>query len=421
MRRAFGLILIIIGTALPFIYIAQAISRPIDPTPTKIVERLVPTVAQKTPAPPAPTAMPVIAPSATQAATARPTSTATATRPMSTPSGTSTPRAARTASAIDPSPTATPFAGPRSPIGALYSTRQRFGVGVPPSQIPLGNLQRIGVGWYLNWKTSAKPYQPASIEFVQMVRVPQGKIRPNLTTIADTARRVPGSLWLIGNEMDVIWQDNATPEQYVAAYHDIYATLKAADPSSRVAIGGVSQPTPLRMQYLDRVLKAYRTRYGAEMPIDVWNVHGFVLQEKRGDWGVDIPPGIDVDSGQLYTIDDHDSLTIFKKQIIDFRRWMAERGYRDRELVVSEYGILLYADFGFDTARVSKFMRGSFDFLLTATDGSLGMPADNHHLVQRWCWYSLSDSTYPTGNLVDLETKQVNQLGLDFRAYIQEH
>ena len=26
-----------------------------------------------------------------------------------------------------------------------------------------------------------------------------------------------GALWQIGNEMDVIWQDNNIPEQYVAA------------------------------------------------------------------------------------------------------------------------------------------------------------------------------------------------------------
>ena len=28
------------------------------------------------------------------------------------------------------------------------------------------------------------------------------------------------------------------------------------------------------------------------MPVDVWNVHNFVLREERGSWGVDIPPGI---------------------------------------------------------------------------------------------------------------------------------
>ena len=86
------------------------------------------------------------------------------------------------------------------------------------------------------------------VEFAQMVRVPHGAIVPDLKTIGKIAQQNPGSLWLVGNEMDVIWQDNATPEQYAAAYHDVYATLKQADPNSRVAIGGISEPSPLRLQ-----------------------------------------------------------------------------------------------------------------------------------------------------------------------------
>ena len=135
------------------------------------------------------------------------------------------------------------------------------------------------------------PSPPDSVEYAQMVRVPEGKPEPGLQTIGQIAQQNPGSLWLVGNEMDVIWQDNATPEQYAAVYHDVYATLKQADPNSRVAIGGISEPSPLRLQYLDRVLQVYRDQYGQEMPIDVWNVHNFILPEQRGSWGVDIPPG----------------------------------------------------------------------------------------------------------------------------------
>jgi len=239
--------------------------------------------------------------------------------------------------------------------------------------------------------------------------------------IAAIARQRPGSLWLIGNEPDVPVQDNVTPQKYAAAYQTIYSALKEADPTSRFAIGGVTQPTPLRLQYLDLILAAYRDQFGQAMPIDVWNVHNFILQEKRDSWGVDIPPGLSVDDGTLYTIDDHDNLAIFRQQIIDFRRWMADRGYRNSELIVSEYGVLMPADYGFSEERVRNFMLGTFDFFTTATDAAIGLPGDGNRLVQRWCWYSLSDNTYPTGNLIDNVSGQMTALGQAYAAYIQSH
>ena len=71
-----------------------------------------------------------------------------------------------------------------------------------------------------------------------------------------------GRVWLIGNEMDVLVQDNVTPERYAVLYHQLYEEIKRLDPTARVMIGGVSQPTPLRRAYLDRVLDYYEVRYG---------------------------------------------------------------------------------------------------------------------------------------------------------------
>jgi len=144
------------------------------------------------------------------------------------------------------------------------------------------------------------------------------------------------------------------------------------DSTSRVAIGGVSQATPLRLAYLDRVLEAYAARYGEEMPVDVWNVHGFLLREERGSWGVDIPPGESVDRGVLYEIEDHDDME----------------------------------------------MLATFDYFLTARDEAVGYPRDDNRLVQWWAWYSLADATYPTGNLFDLVTGAATVLGHAFARYV---
>jgi len=233
-----------------------------------------------------------------------------------------------------------------------------------------------------------------------------------------TARRNPGSLWLIGNEPDVAWQGNATPEQYAAGYARLHAIIKEADPTALVAIGGVSQPTPLRLAYLDRVLEAYRKLTGSEMPVDVWNVHAFILREERDSWGVGIPPGMVEERGTLYEITDHDDIALFREQIVAFRRWMKARGLQDKPLIVSEYGILMPESYGFPPEAVAAFLVDSFDFFLTAADPELGLPGDENRLVQAFCWYSAADTTYPTPNLFDPATRAVTPVGEVFRVYV---
>ena len=299
--------------------------------------------------------------------------------------------------------------------------RERFGVGVPAGAAgPITDyaVEQLGIGWYLNWWVEVNPHRPDGVAFWQMIRVSEEGYRPGPMAICAAAEANPGSVWLIGNEPDVLWQDNTTPERYAELYHELYHLLKSADPACRVAIGGVAQPTPLRLLYLDRVLLAYQTRHGEPMPVDIWNVHNFVLREERDSWGVDIPPGMDASVGVLYEIKDHDDLEAFESQVLNFRRWMAERGQRDRPLVISEYGILMPPDYGFDEARVQAFMYATFDFFLTATDEKVGYPQDDNRLVQWWAWYSLADTVYPTGNLFNPETKAIMPLGAAFAHYV---
>jgi len=148
---------------------------------------------------------------------------------------------------------------------------------------------------------------------VQVILTKGGTLNPNANTIAAIARAVPGSLWLIGNEPDrIALQDDVIPVQYARVYHQAYETLKQADPTALVAIAGVVQPTPLRLKYLDAVLAAYQQLYSAPMPVDVWNVHNFILREERGSWGAEIPPGLPDAFGMLSAVDDNDNLETFK-------------------------------------------------------------------------------------------------------------
>ncbi len=383
--------------------------------------------ARPSPLRPAPTAEPLVPtplPEYRATQPPQPTATAPATDPL-TPAPlpalqvTLTPESTAVESTVQPS---LPLQAPQVAANAEFpfggSARGRIGVGFPVGYINNYDWDASLPGWWLVWRADLNGPQLSESHFAQMVRIRQDSFSPELPTIQQIAQTQPGALWLIGNEPDVVWQDNATPEQYAAAYGILYPAIKAADPTALVAIGGVSQSTPLRLAYLDRILAAYRTQFGAAMPVDVWNVHAFILREERGSWGVDIPPGMAVETGALYEIVDHDNMAIFKQQIVDFRRWMTMRGFRNAPLIVSEYGVLMPESYGFPADRVAEFLVASFDFFLTARDAKIGYPADDDRLVQAFCWYSAADTIYPTSNLFDPETRTITPVGEMFRAYV---
>lgn len=300
----------------------------------------------------------------------------------------------------------------------------RWGIGVPPHTYAtiaaVSDPAVLRAGWYVNWTADAQTTPIEGASFVPMVWIGANELQPPPEELARLARTHKGALWLIGNEPDVRWQDNVTPAEYARFYHRAYLTLKAADPTALVAIGGVGQVSPLRLRYLEAILEEHRRQFGVEMPVDVWNIHVFILREEQDSWGLGIPPGFEDTAGELYEIEDNDNLTLFAYQVLTFRRWMADHGYRDRPLIVSEYGVVMPEEYGFDAARVATFLERSFDFFLTATDAELGYPEDGNRLVQAWCWFSLGDDRYPTGNLFDPATGQLTPLGEAWQRYLEE-
>ncbi len=354
----------------------------------------------------------------------------------------------------------------------LPSPLWRFGAAARPGAQGLSNysasdLNRVRLGWYVDWRINSDAPRPNGIEYVPTVRIKQWKldgggewtdspcagcpyvepytytVQPNLTYVRNVVSSDPGMLWLIGNEIDRIdWQtapgggqDEIVPELYAEAYHDLYHLIKNIDPTARIAIGGVVQATPLRLQYLERVWDAYESKYGVSIPVDVWNIHAFVLQEKRGDWGADIPAGItDVDEGMLYSVKDNKDFSIAWEHIRAMRQWMKGHGQQEKPLIITEYGVLMpphYAGFSYLEVRDS-FMYPSFDHFLNQTDCNIGYVADSCRLVQRWNWYSLDDDSgqydgevyrqYLNGNLfysgLGGEPQGLSQLGNYWVEYV---
>ena len=308
-----------------------------------------------------------------------------------------------------------------APCPPTLVERQRFGfVGTQDNWSQTFDVDQIGAGWYVDFWPYTEP--PDGMDRALVIGAYLGLVA-DPAMLAELVDSNPGVLWLIGSEPDSPFQDNLLPEEYARMYHDAYYLIKRRDRDSQVAAGGIIQATPLRLEYLDRVLDAYQARYGQAMPVDLWHIHNAILPEV-GNWGAHIPPGIDATHGVSRDAEDNDNMDIFRSQIWDFRQWMAERGYLGYPLVVSEFGILMPDELGFDEGRVNAFMSSTFDFFEIATDAVLGDPTDAHRLVQRWAWFSLDDPPYDpdvkvgfNGNLFDPETAEITGFGQHYISH----
>jgi len=290
--------------------------------------------------------------------------------------------------------------------GGLYTVRQRFGVnvisaygGVPtfPGRITdYAGVEDLGFGWYSDWTVSRHAVLLPGMEFAQLV--PTRGWPPNWSAVREAVVANPGALWIIGNEPETRGQGELTPAQYAQIYHDAYHFIKELDGEAQVAIGGVVMPSPLRLRWLELCMDYYQSTYSETMPVDVWNIHVQILQEKRDppdNWGCGVPFGLDVAEGRRYTIVDCASVDIFKQLIQEFCTWLVEHNERQKPLIISEFGVLMPSWYVGGDEVVLQFMEGTFSYLLYARDPQLGYAADEGRLVQRWMWFSLN---YPPLN-----------------------
>ncbi len=322
-------------------------------------------------------------------------------------------------------------------------TNCRYGIGNEPGKDANKWLDFVGAGHYINFVS--KPYGPPVAENVELypqVRISQdkenGQYLPSYTVspplnmspggLGALVLANPGTLWIAGNEPDVAnaQQDEMYPKWYARAYHEVYYFIKQIDPQAQVAIAGLSMMTPGRLQYLDIVWNNYQLEFGEPMPVDVWNMHLYILSEIR-PWdgqnsdgkvalGTDPalalkapngPPETECSKDDVICRAEHDDIGIFVEQIVAMRTWMKNHGQQDKPLLVSEFSQLypfvdyddplnptqcfLMDEFGqcFTQNRVTAFLQKAMDYLETAKDPNLGYPADDNRLVQQWAWYSL--------------------------------
>jgi hypothetical protein len=326
--------------------------------------------------------------------------------------------------------------------------------------------QGLGIGWNLDFSAYSPGHRIVGSEFVPVIRVLQGKdssgnylntyaVTPPLTEsgLGAVIAGNPGSLWLVGNEPDRgptvptdtnRVQDDTFPAIYAMAYHDVYAFIKSHDPTAQVANAGLVEVTPGRLQYMDKVWTAYQNAYGTTMPVDVWNMHIYVLPEatndgkapneiasvakgteitlamKEGTYNIPGDTSLCSTAGYLCTAA-HDSIPQFGKQVVAMRTWLKAHGQQNKPLILSEFGLLypddpdgnrygcwVYDEYGncFPPVRAAQFLIASFNYLNSTTDIKLGDPLDNNRLVQQWLWYSLN-GTPGAGSISDLVTPTI--------------
>ena len=299
-----------------------------------------------------------------------------------------------------------PLTAKAAHFGPMYTITQRFGVNVatvftdepsfPGTITDYAGVENMGIGWYSDWKTEENPARPGNMEYVQLAQTGLWPLtNSRRVKLRTTARANPGSLWIIGNEPETRGQGEITPEAYADIYYEAYHLLKEADPTAKIAIGGVAMPSPLRLKWLDRCMNYYKATYGEKMPVEVWNIHMQILREDRNGWGCGIPYGLSEKTGRLYEIADNWSVDVFQQLLTEFCTWLVARGERDKPLIISEYGTLMPSSYMPNGDQdVIAFMEGTFDYMLNTRSQTLGYSKDENRLVQRWMWFSLNFPSY---------------------------
>ena len=346
-------------------------------------------------------------------------------------------------------------------------------------------IPTLGAGWWIDFSWEPQGLAvPSASEHYPQIRLRQNRVgdtflptyvvTPALDFSEDGLGTAvinnPGHIWIVGNEPDVdnLAQDSMMPQMYAQAYYDIYHYIKGLDATAQIANGGLSMITPGRLQYLDIVWDTYQTLYGQPMPVDVWNMHLYILSEIR-PWdggysdgkialGTDPaiaikapyagqPPATECAKADVYCRAEHDDIDIFMQQVQYMRQWMKNHGQQNKPLILSEFSQLypfvdyddpinptecfLMDEFGqcFTAARVTQYMQNALNYLSTATDPALGYPQDSNRLVQQWNWFSMVTFPGSTGSSSNLlkqnytdfvygDPDALTQMGNAYRNYI---
>jgi hypothetical protein len=285
-------------------------------------------------------------------------------------------------------------------VGFAFDAHDEFNQAYPGDSLSRYDLtalfgERNASGWYYDFGYRVDgAYEVGTLDYaIQMLWSVPNTVTLEAIILGSRASpndNNPSDAFIVGNEPDIRGQGDDTPTEYAQFYHDAYTRIKAIDANRQVGTAGVATPTLLRMAYWNRVFSEYQRLYGVTMPVDIWTVHGYLFDERRH-----IPPGMD-DSKQLANAEAANLLD----RIVVFRQWMADHGYRDAELWITEMS---------DMAAIPA---------LLAAQSEYGLASDDSRDVQRLAWFSLNYWLIPDSALYDKENTQPTEMAFAFRDVV---
>jgi hypothetical protein len=233
------------------------------------------------------TPMPTPVPTATHVPT--PTTAPTATlvpRPTVVPTATLVPTVTSTVvPTVWWTPIPIPTAAPIPTVTPVPVPDDRFGV-VAVGNIPY-QTSALGVTWYLDFTPITAPV-PAGLNKVSYIGVKPSTGLRTPQEIAQWAANAPGSVWVIGGEVNVGTNDYITPSAYVDVFDYYYEHIKAADPTARISgpsilnweftCSGCGGGFQSGQSWFTAFINQYAaTHDGASPPADIWAIDVYPL------------------------------------------------------------------------------------------------------------------------------------------------
>lgn len=291
----------------------------------------------------------------------------------------------------------------------------------------------VKAGWFMNWNLSQWENYGGTytIEHTPLVGVWKnfknyGEFKTDLE--AELAKSPDsykdGTVWIIGNE---IGYTPGVEEDSPGAYVDKFVKYRGfinqfaqekGKSGYRFAMGSVfpldkyhkgEKGTKITgIDYVERVLETYKNENGqTKMPVDVFTIDPF-----------NFPPASPTSDQRL------------ENQIKAFRKMMQEKGYKESELWIKEWGNLWHEGYP-DTSveNGAKYVEDSVKLFLSLTDGQTGLSKDDNRLVQRWSWfyYNGGDKAWACpdhdggkyGQMYNAKTNTLTPVGEKYKSMIE--
>jgi hypothetical protein len=150
----------------------------------------------------------------------------------------------------------------------------------------------LGVTWYNDFTPNSEPI-PTGLNKLSYINVNPSMGLRTPQEIAQWASNAPGSVWVIGGEVNVGSNDFITPILYVDVFDYYFENIKTADPTARVTgpsilnwdftctgCGGYQSGQSWFTDFIDQYAA---THDGASPPADIWAIDVYPLT-----WG-DLP------------------------------------------------------------------------------------------------------------------------------------